>query len=63
MLQASKLYIFQLEDNGGNLYHELSKTLKNVNQKKKNHRKKKLLNMPITSKASMDKARLRITQN
>lgn len=57
MLQASKFYIFWL-DNRGNLYYGISKILKKVSQREeKKHQKD-----AIISKASMDKAGVRITQ-
>lgn len=58
MLQASKFYIFWL-DNRDNLYYGISKILKKVSQREE---KKKNQKDAIISKASMDKARVRITQ-
>lgn len=57
MLQASKFYIFWL-DNRDNLYYGISKILKKVSQREEKKNQKDA----IISKASMDKARVRITQ-
>lgn len=57
MLQASKFYIFWL-DNRDNLYYGISKILKKVSQREEKKNQKDA----IISKASMGKARVRITQ-